>query len=195
MPHAVVCKYSTFFKAQTSSLETCSTWTLNSANDWWLQNCKLGKEWVWENKIVLIGYTWIFVYESPRRYQGRMNTGPGQQHSTTAGGAPAFLQESQRVADKTVLRSLPYSAGWPTRVSDFSPRLQFLILHVSISPSTADDLLRQSSCSINVHQPKNCCPATRNPRRSNIRLGWEVSISDTFTEIPRISFQPHTNFS
>ena len=28
----------------------------------------------WVNKIALIGYTWLFVYESPRRYEGRMNT-------------------------------------------------------------------------------------------------------------------------
>ena len=49
---------------------------LNSANDWWLQSCKLGNEWAWVNKIDMIGYIWLFVYENPRTYQGRMNAGP-----------------------------------------------------------------------------------------------------------------------
>ena len=51
---------------------------MNSAYDWWLQNCKLGNEWAWVNKIAMIGYAWLFVYESPRRYQGRMNAAPEQ---------------------------------------------------------------------------------------------------------------------
>ena len=76
MQHTVVCKYSTFIKAHASSLKTCSTWKLNSAYDWWLQNCKLGNEWIWVNRNAMIGYTWLLVYESPRRYQGRMNVGP-----------------------------------------------------------------------------------------------------------------------
>ena len=77
MQHAVVCKYSTLFKAHASSLIKCSTWTLNSAYDWWLQNCKLGNEWALVNKIAIIGFTRLFVYESPRRYQERMNANPG----------------------------------------------------------------------------------------------------------------------
>ena len=31
----------------------------------------------WVNKIAMIGYTLLFDYESPRRYQGRINAGPG----------------------------------------------------------------------------------------------------------------------
>ena len=49
---------------------------LDSAYDWWLQNCKLGNEWAWVNKLAMIVYTCLFVYESSRRYQGRMNAGP-----------------------------------------------------------------------------------------------------------------------
>ena len=30
----------------------------------------------WVNKVAIIGYTWIFVYESLRRYEGRMNAAP-----------------------------------------------------------------------------------------------------------------------
>ena len=30
----------------------------------------------WVNKIAMIGYTWLFVYESLRRYEGRMNAAP-----------------------------------------------------------------------------------------------------------------------
>ena len=30
----------------------------------------------WVNKIAMIGYTWLFVYESARRYKGRMNAAP-----------------------------------------------------------------------------------------------------------------------
>jgi len=66
-----------FFKADASSLKTCSTWTVNSAYDWWLQNCKLGNAWAWVYKIAMIGYTWLFVYESLRSYQGRMNVRHG----------------------------------------------------------------------------------------------------------------------
>ena len=28
------------------------------------------------NKVAMIGYTWLFVYESLRRYEGRMNAAP-----------------------------------------------------------------------------------------------------------------------
>ena len=30
----------------------------------------------WVNKIAMIRYTWLFVYESARRYEGRMNAAP-----------------------------------------------------------------------------------------------------------------------
>ena len=30
----------------------------------------------WINKIAMSGYTWLFVYESARRYEGRMNAAP-----------------------------------------------------------------------------------------------------------------------
>ena len=30
----------------------------------------------WVNKIALIGYTWLFVYQIARSYEGRMNAGP-----------------------------------------------------------------------------------------------------------------------
>ena len=30
----------------------------------------------WVNKIAIIAYTWLFVYESARRYEGRMNAAP-----------------------------------------------------------------------------------------------------------------------
>ena len=31
---------------------------------------------VWVNKVTMIGYTWLFVYESARRYEGRTNVAP-----------------------------------------------------------------------------------------------------------------------
>ena len=31
----------------------------------------------WVNKVAMFGYTWLFVYESARRYEGRMNVAPG----------------------------------------------------------------------------------------------------------------------
>ena len=34
----------------------------------------------WVNKTAMIGYTWLFVYESARRYEERMNAAPGFQH-------------------------------------------------------------------------------------------------------------------
>ena len=30
----------------------------------------------WVNKIAMIGYTWVFVYESARSYEGRMDAAP-----------------------------------------------------------------------------------------------------------------------
>ena len=33
----------------------------------------------WINKFAMIGYTWLFVYESAHRYQGRTNAAPGPQ--------------------------------------------------------------------------------------------------------------------
>ena len=42
----------------------------------------------WVNKFAMIGYTWLFVYERPRRYKGRMNTGPWSQKKTVNLGRP-----------------------------------------------------------------------------------------------------------
>ena len=33
----------------------------------------------WVNKITIIGYIWLYVYESTRRCEGRMNAAPGHQ--------------------------------------------------------------------------------------------------------------------
>ena len=32
----------------------------------------------WGNKIAVIGYTWLFVYESSLTYKGRLNASPSQ---------------------------------------------------------------------------------------------------------------------
>ena len=37
----------------------------------------------WVDKIVMIGYTWLFVYESARRYEGRMSAAQGISPSIT----------------------------------------------------------------------------------------------------------------
>ena len=45
----------------------------------WIQLMIDGFETVdlaWVNQTAMIGYTWLFVYESTRRYVGRMNAGP-----------------------------------------------------------------------------------------------------------------------
>ena len=37
----------------------------------------------WVNKNAMIGYTWLLVYESARRYEARMNAAPGLQQALT----------------------------------------------------------------------------------------------------------------
>ena len=51
-----------FSRAHVSRLKTCSTWTLGSAYNWWLQNCKLG-----------MGKWNCCACESARSYEGRLN--------------------------------------------------------------------------------------------------------------------------
>ena len=77
MQHAVVCKYSKFLKPERAVLKHLPL-------ERWIQLMIGGFKTVsfaWVNKGALIGYTWLSVYESARRYVGRMNAahcGSGQ---------------------------------------------------------------------------------------------------------------------
>ena len=58
----------------------------------------------WVNKIAMIGYTWPSVYESARRYEGRLNAAPGEPPSQLsclevwccAGDIPGLLLENSK---------------------------------------------------------------------------------------------------
>ena len=47
----------------------------------------------WVNKIAVIGFTWLFVYQKARSHEGRMNAGPGAQYlnDTPAAKNPAGI--------------------------------------------------------------------------------------------------------
>ena len=73
MQHAAVCKYSTFLKLMRAVLKHVPL-------ERWIQLMMDGFKTVnlaWVNKIARIGYTWLFVYESARMYEGQMNAAPG----------------------------------------------------------------------------------------------------------------------
>ena len=55
---------------------------------------------VWVNKVAMIGYTWLFVYDSLRRYEGRINAAPGVVHQRMEGlhnrvrGLTSFVEDA-----------------------------------------------------------------------------------------------------
>ena len=76
MQHAVVCKYSTFLKLMREVLkhvpfECCIQLMIGG-----LKTVNLA----WVNKNAMIGYTWLFAYDSARRYRGWMNAAPAGYH-------------------------------------------------------------------------------------------------------------------
>ena len=68
MQHAVECRYSNFLKLMRAALKHVP---LKCRFHLMIGGFKT-VNWAWVNKNAMIGYTWLFVYESACRYEGRM---------------------------------------------------------------------------------------------------------------------------